>query len=116
VANNNDNPRLNTFFIDITADDDLSEPMFKGHLDLCGLRFPSAFTGSTISFYESASENGTYQKVEWEGTDVEFTVTVDKTVMFDPAKFSGLPWLKIASDGNEAADRTIDPIFRDFNH
>lgn len=115
MAQNDDNPRNNAFFIDISADDDLSEAMFKGHLDICGVRMPAAFDGSNIGFQESATEGGTYNDVTWEGEAVSFAVAAGETCMFNAAILSGLPWLKITSDGNEAADRTITPVYRDFN-
>jgi hypothetical protein len=112
----NPNPRDNTFFIDISADDDLSEPMFKGHLDICGLRFGSEFDGAAVTFLESETETGTYQEVWWEDAAFTLTVTASKTVMFDPTKLSGIKWLKITSDGPEAGtDSEVIPIFRDFS-
>jgi hypothetical protein len=114
MAQNDSNPRNNVFFIDISADDDLSEAMFKGHLDLCGVRIPAAFTGTEIGFTESDEEDGTYNAVTWEGTAIALTVAAGDTCMFDPAKLSGLKWLKLTSNDNEAADRTVEPIWRDF--
>lgn len=111
----NVNPRENTFFFDISDDDDLSQPFFQGHLDLCGVRIPSGFDGTSIGFKECETETGTYSDVSWEGTVVAFTVSAPVTLKFDPAKLTGSKWLKMTSDANEDGDVEIEPIFRDFS-
>jgi hypothetical protein len=115
VVNNSINPRTNEFFIDQSVDDNLSEPMFKGHLDICGVRIPAAFTGTSIGFTESETEDGTFNAVTWEGVAVAYPVVAGQTCMFNASIFSGLKWLKLTSNGNEAADRSVEPIYRDFN-
>lgn len=115
MSNNAVNPRGNVFFVDISADDDLSEAMFVGHLDICGLRMPAALTSTAVTFLESDTEDGTYNTVQWDNADLEITVAAGKTAMFNAAYFSGLKWLKAVMGSSEAADRTIEPIYRDFN-
>ena len=115
MAQNDENPRNNVFFIDQSADDNLSEAMFKGHLDICGVRIPAAFTGTSVGFTESETETGTFNAVLWEGVTVAFAAAAGQTCMFNASILSGLKWLKLTSNGSEAADRTIEPIHRDFN-
>lgn len=112
---NDKNPRNNTFIVDISEDTDLSLPMYKGHLDICGVRIPSNFDGTTLTFLESETEDGTYQTVQWEGSDLTLTVAASKTAMFDPAKLSGLKWLKISTGTVQSTtDTIVEPIYRDF--
>ena len=115
MANNSVNPRSNVFFIDQSDDDNLSQPMLKAHLDICGVRLPAAFTGTSIGFTESDTETGTFNAVTWEGTAVAYTVAAGDTCMFNASVLSGLKWLKLTSNDAEAADRTVTPIYRDFN-
>jgi hypothetical protein len=115
-AGDNDNPRANVFFIDQSVDADLSEPLFKGHLDILGLRFPATWDAANCTFYESDTEDGTYRLVHWE-QDGAFTLTggVDLTIKFGPERLAGCKWVKIATSAVQLADRTITPIFRNFD-
>lgn len=107
--------RDNYFFFDVSVDDDLAGPLYKGHVDICGLRFDSGFDGTGVTFLESATETGTYNPVWWEGALWTLVVAASKTVMFDPAKLSGLKWLKLTSSAHEGADVNVYPIYRSFN-
>ena len=108
-------PRSGVFFFDFSVHTTITAAINKEHLDICGLRFPASFEGVAVTFSESATEGGTYNPVWWEGALFTLTVAADKTVMFDPAKLSGLKWLKLTSGTAVAADRTVTPIFRDFS-
>lgn len=108
----NDNPRTNHFFIDQSEDADLSEALFKGDLDICGLDFPT-MTSATVTFEESR-DDVTYKPVHWDGAVLQITVTSGTIQHLDPMWFSGARYLKIKTAGAEAADRTIYPIWRRF--
>ena len=106
--------RDRVFFFDFSEDADLTAAINKEHLDICGLRFPASFEGTAVTFLESDAEGGTYNAVWWEGALWTLVVAADKTVLFDPAKLSGLTWLKLTCAPAVAADRTVTPVFRNF--
>lgn len=107
-------PEHGVFLFDYSEDTDLTAAINKGHLDICGLRFPASFEGTAVTFLESATEGGAYNAVWWEGSLWTLVVAADKTVMFDPAKLSGLKWLKLTCAPVVTADRTVTPIYRNF--
>jgi len=109
------NPRDRVFLFDYSVDTDLTAAINKEHLDICGLRFPASFEGTAVTFLESATEAGAYNAVWWEGALFTLVCAADKTVMFDPAKLSGLKWLKLTCAPVVAADRIVTPIYRDFS-
>jgi hypothetical protein len=113
-AGDNSNPRLNYFFIDESVDADLSEPLFKGSLDICALEFPT-MTSASITFEESRTgASGTFVPVHWNGAVLQITITSGTIQHLDPMWFSGAKYLKIKTAGAEAADRSIYPIWRQF--
>ena len=99
-----------TALIDKSEDDDLSEMVDLGELHPTHILFPAAMTGSNITFHVANKKDDTFvELVTYDGTAVSITVTASKMVslaqFFD--EFFGLRYLKLKSDGNEAADRTL---------
>jgi len=106
--------RDGVFFFDQSVDNDLTPAINKEHLDICGLRFPTSFEGTAVTFLECDTQAGTFRPVWWEGALFTLVCAADKTVLFDPAKLSGLTWLKLTCAPVVTADRTVVPIFRNF--
>ena len=100
--------------IDISADNNNSLGVQTEGMLLCGIQFPAAMTGSNISF-DFALDNSTWVDVkETDGTDVTYTVSAGDIVRVDPSgwAFASNGYIRITSDGNEAADRKLILHFR----
>jgi len=106
-------PRSSVFLFDVSEDDNLTLPLEKQHLDVIGVQIPSAFTGTSIGL-QGSLDGTTYCPIYWEGTILAITVAASRLVMFAERYTSGIPWLKMTSNGSEAADRTVIPVFWDF--
>lgn len=71
------------------------------------IQMPSAFTGTSISFEASSTEGGTYVGVnDSSNTAISQAITVSKGYRL-PLELTSFRWLKIVSNGTEAADRSI---------
>ena len=103
-----------TCLIDISADNSNSLGVQTEGMLLCGIQFPAAMTGSNISF-DFAMDNSTWVDVkETDGTDVTYTVSAGDLLRVDPSgwAFASNGYIRITSDGNEAADRSLTLHFR----
>jgi hypothetical protein len=100
--------------IDISADNNNSLGVAAEGMLLCGVQFPAAMTGSKITF-DFSFDNSTFVDVkEADGTDLEVTVSAGDVVRLDPSgfAFASNGFLRVTSDGNEAADRKVILHFR----
>ena len=100
--------------IDISADTSNSLGVSTDGMLLTGIIFPAAMTGSNVTF-DFALDNSTWADVvETDGTEVTYTVSVGNATRVDPSgwAFASSGYLRITSDGTEAADRNITLIFR----
>jgi hypothetical protein len=86
--------------IDISDDASNSTSVNVDNMLLAGIVFPSAMTGSNITFDFSV--------------DGSYTVSAGNATRVDPSgwAFASGGYLRITSDGTEAADRKIKLIFR----
>jgi len=103
-----------TALIDISADNNNSLGVETEGMLLCGIQFPAAMTGSAITF-DFALDNSTWVDVkETDGTDTSYTVSAGDVLRVDPSgwAFASNGYIRITSDGNEAADRKITLHFR----
>ena len=103
-----------TALIDISADNSNSLGVKTDGMLLCGIQFPAAMTGSNITF-DFAMDNSTWVDVkETNGTDTSYTVSAGDVLRVDPSgwAFASNGYIRITSDGNEAADRKITLHFR----
>ena len=103
-----------TALIDISADNNNSLGVQTEGMLLCGIQFPAAMTGSNITF-DFSMDNTTFVDVkETDGTDVSYTVSVGDVVRVDPSgwAFASNGYIRVTSDGNEAADRSLTLHFR----
>tara|TARA_B100000214_G_scaffold139189_1_gene99391 strand:+ start:1964 stop:2293 length:330 start_codon:yes stop_codon:yes gene_type:complete len=106
--------KVKSVLIDVSADASNSTGVETEGLLLCGIKFPAAMTGSNITFDHSL-DNSTWADVkETDGTDVTYTVSAGDLIRLDPSgwAFASNGYLRITSDGTEAADRTIEVYFR----
>jgi len=81
---------------------------------LSGIVFPAAMTGTAVTF-DFAFDGSTWvDVVETDGTEVSYTVTAGDVVRVDPSgwAFATAGSLRITSNATEAADRTINLIFK----
>jgi hypothetical protein len=81
---------------------------------LSGIVFPAAMTGTTITLDFSFNGTTWYDVVETDGTEVSYTVSAGNVVRVDPSgwAFASTGFLRIVSGSSEAADRTINLIFK----
>ncbi|MBO71782.1 MAG: hypothetical protein CL508_05640 [Actinobacteria bacterium] len=106
--------KVKSVLIDVSDDASNSTGVETEGLLLCGIKFPAAMTGSNITFDHSL-DNSTWADVkETDGTDVTYTVSAGDLIRLDPSgwAFASNGYLRITSDGTEAADRTIEVYFR----
>jgi hypothetical protein len=71
-------------------------------------------TGSNVTFDFSYDGSTWVDVVETDGTEVTYVVSAGNVVRVDPSgwAFASIGFLKVTSDGNEAADRKINLIFK----
>ena len=103
-----------TALIDISADNNNSLGVQTEGMLLCGIQFPAAMTGSNVTF-DFSMDNTTFVDVkETDGSDVTYTVSVGDMVRVDPSgwAFASNGYIRVTSDGNEAADRSLTLHFR----
>ena len=75
---------------------------------LCGIYMPSAFTGTGLTFLASTTTGGTFISVrDGAGSAIVKTVAASQYIRLDPTDFIGIRFLKIVSNGTEAATRTL---------
>tara|TARA_B100000965_G_scaffold293316_1_gene251228 strand:- start:323 stop:655 length:333 start_codon:yes stop_codon:yes gene_type:complete len=100
--------------IDISADNNDSLGVQAEGMLLCGVQFPAAMTGTAITF-DFSLDNSTWVDVkETDGTEVSYTVSAGDVVRVDPSgwAFASNGYLRVSSNGTEAADRAIILHFR----
>ena len=100
--------------IDISADNNNSLGVKTDGMLLCGVQFPAAMTGSNITF-DFSMDNSTFIDVkETDGTETSYTVSVGDVLRVDPSgwAFASNGYIRVTSDGTEAADRSIILHFR----
>lgn len=99
--------------IDISESTTISTAVDTDGLLLSGIIFPSAMTGSAVTFQvASTNTGGTFKALkETDGTDVSYTITADSHVRVDPSGWAGVGAIKVVSGTAEAADRVIYLVF-----
>ena len=100
--------------IDISADASNSLGVSTDGMLLCGIQFPAAMTGTSVTF-DFALDNSTWADVvETDGSAVSYTVSAGDVVRVDPSGwgFASNGYLRVTSNGTEAADRAIVLHFR----
>ena len=100
--------------IDQSADASNSLGVQAEGMLLCAIQFPAAMTGSNITFDFSMDNSSFVDVKETDGSDVSYTVSAGDIVRVAPSgwAFASNGYLRVTSDGNEAADRKIILHFR----
>ena len=100
--------------IDISDNATTSSAAQCAGLLLSGIVFPAAMTGATVTFDFSFDGTNFVDVVETDGTEVSYTVTAGDVVRVDPSgwAFASTGFLRVVSSNSEAADRTINLIFK----
>lgn len=95
--------------IDVSADASNSTGVQADGLLLSGIVFPAAMTGTAVTFDFSFDGSTWVDVVETDGTEVSYTVSAGNVTRVDPSgwAFASSGYLRITSDGTEAADRSI---------
>ena len=99
---------------DISADASNSLGVRADGMLLCGIQFPAAMTGTSVTF-DFALDNSTWADVvETDGSAVSYTVSAGDVVRVDPSGwgFASNGYIRVTSNGTEAADRSIVLHFR----
>ena len=100
--------------IDVSEDASNSLGVKTDGMLLCGIQFPAAMTGSAITF-DFSLDNSTWVDVkETDATDTSYTVSAGDILRVDPSgwAFASNGYIRITSDGTEAADRKLVLHFR----
>ena len=100
--------------IDVSADASNSLGVKTDGMLLCGVQFPAAMTGTAVTF-DFALDNSTWADVvETDGSAVSYTVSAGDVVRVDPSGwgFASNGYIRVTSNGTEAADRSIILHFR----
>ena len=100
--------------IDVSEDASNSLGVKADGMLLCGVQFPAAMTGTAVTF-DFALDNSTWVDVkETDATDVSYTVSAGDVVRVDPSGwgFASNGYIRVTSNGTEAADRKIVLHFR----
>jgi len=103
-----------TALIDISADASNSLGVKTDGMLLCGVQFPAAMTGTAVTFDFSMDNSAFLDVKETDGTDVSYTVSAGDVVRVDPSgwAFASNGYIRVTSNGTEAADRSIILHFR----
>ncbi len=106
--------KVKSVVIDISADASNSTSFQTDGLLLCGIKFPAAMTGSNITFDHSLDNSAWSDVKETDGSDTSYTVSAGDLIRLDPSgwAFASNGYLRLTSDGTEAADRTIEVYLR----
>ena len=100
--------------IDISDNTTQSSAAQCDGLLLSGIVFPSTMTGTTVTFDFSFNGTTWYDVKETDGTDVSYTVSAGDVLRVDPSGwgFASNGYIRVTSNGTEAADRKIVLHFR----
>ena len=100
--------------IDVSADANNSSGISTDGMLLAGIIFPATMTGTAITFDYSVDNSSWVDVFETDGTEVSYTVSAGNVVRIDPSgwAFASNGYIRVTSDGTEAADRKIKLLFR----
>lgn len=100
--------------IDVSADASNSEGVNVENMLLCGVVFPATMTGTTITFDYAVDNSSWVDVFETDGTEVSYSISAGNVVRIDPSgwAFASNGFIRVTSNGTEAADRKIKLLFR----
>lgn len=81
---------------------------------LVGLYFPSSFSSNSGTFTSSDESDGTFNTVKSVGGASNYSITISagSYVPVDPEVFNGVSFIKLVTNLNETADRTVKFVIR----
>ena len=100
--------------IDVSEDASNSEGVNVENMLLCGVVFPATMTGTTITFDYAVDNSNWVDVFETDGTEVSYSVSAGNVVRIDPSGWASASngFIRVTSNGTEAADRKIKLLFR----
>ena len=100
--------------IDVSEDASNSLGVKTDGMLLCGIQFPATMTGSAVTFDFSLDNSTWADVVETDASAVSYTVSAGDVVRVDPSGwgFASNGYIRVTSNGTEAADRSIILHFR----
>jgi len=100
--------------IDVSEDASNSTGVQTDGLLLSGIVFPATMTGVNVTFDFSFDGSTWVDVVETDNTEVTYVVSAGNVVRVDPSgwAFATAGFVRVTSDGTEAADRNIQLIFK----
>lgn len=87
-----------------------------GGFSLCGIIFPTTFTGTAVTFEVSDAIDGTFVPLKsgTGGSSLSYTVVQATFAAIDPKDFQGVQFLKVVSGSAEGAARTLKLAVKGF--
>ncbi len=106
--------KVKSCLIDVSEDASNSVKVNTDGLLLAAIVCPATVTGSQLTFDFSVDGTNWYDVVETDGTAVTYNITAGDVVRIDPSgwAFASSGFIRITSNGTEAADRTFKLVFR----
>jgi len=100
--------------IDVSEDASNSTGVNTDAMLLSGIIFPAAMTGTAITLDFSLDGSTWVDVFETDGTEVSYTISAGNAIRLDPSGWAlaSSGYLRVTSDGTEAADRNITLVFR----
>jgi hypothetical protein len=86
-----------------------------GGTNLVGILFPSSMTGSNLTFQGSLDGTNFFDIYDTAGSALTMTISANRFVALVPSDFACVRYIKLVSDGSEAAERTIQLAIRVLN-
>lgn len=83
-----------------TAADGASEPINLTGLTLCSIEMPASWTSANIGFQAAIGSTNFYPIYNTNGDHLTYPTSANRIVVFDPAQFSGLQYLKLISESS----------------
>ena len=106
--------KIQNVLIDVSEDASNSVGFKTDGYLLSGIEFPAAMTGTAITIDHSLDNSTWVDVFETDGTEVSYTVSAGNLIRLDPSgwAFAAEGWLRITSNGTEAADRSLKVYLR----
>jgi hypothetical protein len=103
-----------TIPVTIAASQSVSPVVDLAGLVLCGVFFPAAMTGTTVTVTASPTAAGAFGGVYDSAGVVVPAVTfgANRFQAFNPQTFLGVQFVKLTSNGTEAAERIVTLVTR----
>lgn len=105
---------FNTNAVTIAINASTSSSLDLGANGFVGFIIPSAFTGTAVTFTGSIDDSTFTALYNADNSAFSITVSASRYYCLNPADFLGMRYVRLVSNGSEAAARTITVITRSF--